>query len=366
VDSDRLQQEMNQAVSRGVFPGAVLLVAQGEQVVTVAAGRFEYDARSRTVTPTTIYDLASLTKVLSTTLLTMIFLKQRRFDLQTPLKQLWPFYIPKDKKDITLTHLLSHTSGLPAWRPYFKSLNQIPIKERRRRAAELILEEPLESEPGKQFTYSDLDFILLGLILEETGQAHLDLLFHEFIARPLDLRRTGYRPLDRKNQISINEIAPTEDCPERGGVLKGVVHDKNAHALSGTAGHAGLFGTAGEVWRILSSLRTSFRNTPGVRLVSNQTIKTFWQWTGDNPHVTGALGFDRPADIDSAAGRYFSPSSVGHLGFTGTSLWYDPERDFAVILLSNRVHPSSTNEAIKKFRPYIHDLAVETIAGKNL
>ncbi|MBW2323470.1 MAG: serine hydrolase [Deltaproteobacteria bacterium] len=344
----------------------MLLAAKGERIAAnITAGRLEYGDQASSVHWETIYDLASLTKILSTTILTMIFLDQGRFDLQSPLKRLWPFFVPDDKKELTLFHLLSHTSGLPAWRPYFETLEQVPSEERRKQAAELILEEPFEAEPGTRSIYSDLNFILLGLILEEIGHARLDRLFDEHIARPLTLRQTGYRPLDQTGLSSTEEIAPTEDCPDRGGVLKGAVHDKNAYALSGAAGHAGLFGTAGEVWRIMASLRASFRNDPGNHLVSTQTVKTFWKWTNDNPHITGALGFDRPAETDSAAGRYFSRASVGHLGFTGTSVWYDPDMDLTVILLTNRVHPSSANEAIKEFRPSIHDLAFKTIIGKN-
>ena len=356
---------MTRAVSRGVFPGAVLLAAHREQVITVTAGRLDYDARSRPVTPETIYDLASLTKVLATTILAMIFLEKDWLSLHYPLARFWPSRLPEDKKELTLKHLLSHTSGLPAWRPYFETLKQIPAQERRKRAAELILGEPLETRPGTRSIYSDLNFILLGLILEEIGQARLGRLFDDFIAGHLNLRHTGYRPLEGKARADIEWTAPTEDCPDRGGVLRGVVHDKNAYALGGVAGHAGLFGTAGEVWRIMASLRASFRNETGVRLVSNQTVKTFWSRAAANPRITGALGFDRPAETGSAAGRYFSRTSVGHLGYTGTSLWYDPNRDFALILLSNRVHPDSGNEAIKQFRPYIHDLAVEIILGKN-
>ncbi|MBW2060136.1 MAG: beta-lactamase family protein [Deltaproteobacteria bacterium] len=363
----RLQEEMDRAVAAGVFPGGVLLAARGSQVAaTITAGRLEYSLKASPVRTETIYDLASLTKVLSTAILTMIFLEQGRFGLESSLKQLWPGRVPPDKRGLTLTQLLSHTSGLPAWRPYFEVLNQVPIGKHRTRMAELILEEPLESEPGKRSEYSDLNFILLGLILEEIAQARQEQLFEELVARPLGLKRTGYRPMDRKNLASAGSIAPTEDCPDRGGVLKGEVHDKNAWALSGVAGHAGLFGTAGEVWRIMASLRASFRHEPGSRLVLKHIVQSFWLWESQAISLNSALGFDRPVENDSAAGHYFSRASVGHLGFTGASLWYDPDQDLTVILLTNRVHPSSTNEAIKKFRPFIHDLVFEKLVGKRL
>ncbi|MDY6852908.1 MAG: serine hydrolase, partial [Thermodesulfobacteriota bacterium] len=234
----------------------------------------------------------------------------------------------------------------------------IPPEKRRARVAELILNEPLESEPGRREVYSDLNFILLGLILEEIGQARQDVLFNRLIAGPLGLKTIGYRPLDHGSLPLPENLAPTEKVPRRGGLLRGEVHDDNAAALAGVAGHAGLFGPVREVWRIFRSLRTAHRDEPGPRPVSPGIVRAFWQ---RSPHRTRALGFDTPSPAGSSAGRFFSPRSVGHLGFTGVSLWHDPDKDLTIILLTNRVHPVASNEAIKEFRPHIHDIAAETI-----
>lgn len=365
MDAARLQEEMDLAVSQGVFPGGVLLTAIGPETVNVVcAGRIETGKQSRPVTPETIYDLASLTKILSTTILAMIFLEEGRFSLDTSLVSLWPGRVPQDKKGLTLVQLLGHTSGLPAWRPYYQDLAGVPAGKRRARAAELILKEPLESKPGRREIYSDLNFILLGLILEEIGQARQDVLFNRLIAGPLDLKTIGYRPLDRYPLPLPENLAPTEEVPRRGGLLRGEVHDDNAAALAGVAGHAGLFGLVREVWLIFSSLRAAHRDEPGPRLVSPETVRAFWRKPKTSPHRARALGFDTPSPAGSSAGRFFSPSSVGHLGFTGVSLWHDPDKDLTIILLTNRVHPAASNEAIKEFRPYIHDIVAETLAPR--
>jgi len=353
-----LARAMNRAVQEGVFPGGVLLAAyKGEVAAACPAGRLTLDPESPAVNLGTIYDLASLTKVLSTAILTMVFIERGHFALETTLNELWPGPVPEDKKALTLTQLLNHTTGLPAWRPYYEILEIIPIDSRRSRAAELILDESLESVPGERSEYSDLNFILLGLILEEIGREQQDVLFNRFIAQPLGLKDTGYRPLNRDVVSSSENIAPTEVLPGRGEALRGEVHDQNAHALTGVAGHAGLFGPAGEVWLIIKALRDAYRDEPGLLPVSGPTVRTFWQRSGP----ARALGFDLPSETGSAAGELFSKNSVGHLGYTGTSLWYDPVLDLCVILLTNRVHPSSTNQAIRNFRPFIHDLVVETV-----
>jgi len=349
-------------VSQGVFPGGVLLIAVGPETAgLVCAGRIETGTQSRPVTPETIYDLASLTKILSTTILTMIFLEEGYFSLETPLVRLWPGPVPQDKKSLTLGQLLGHISGLPAWRPYYQDLAKVPAGKRRARAAELILKEPLESEPGRREVYSDLNFILLGLILEEAGQARQDILFNRLIAGPLGLKSIGYRPLDSGSLPLPENLAPTEKVPGRGGLLRGAVHDDNAAALAGVAGHAGLFGPVREAWFIFNSLRAAHQNEPGPRLVSPEIVRAFWRKPGASPHRARVLGFDTPSPAGSSAGRFFSPRSVGHLGFTGVSLWHDPGKDLTIILLTNRVHPAASNEAIRKFRPHIHDIVAESL-----
>jgi len=361
VNQGILQEAMDRAVIQGVFPGGVLLAAKGDEDFSViCAGSTGGGDASRFVTAETVYDLASLTKILSTTILVMLFLEKERFTLETPLADLWPEPVPEEKKGVTVAQMLSHATGLPAWRPYHQILNRVPPDERRAEMARLILAELLEARPCRQAIYSDLNFILLGLIIEKTAGRRQNFLFQKYIAAPLSLTATGYRPTDGESSLEIDNTAPTETLPHRGGLICGQVHDDNAAALAGVAGHAGLFGTAVEVWKIFNSLRSAYRNEPGLKLVAPATVRRFWRRSNLAPDSTWALGFDTPSRTGSSAGRHFSPASVGHLGYTGVSLWYDPEKDLTVILLTNRVHPTASNQAIRTFRPYIHDLVVET------
>jgi serine-type D-Ala-D-Ala carboxypeptidase len=356
-----LKAVMLDGVNEGVFPGGVLIVARGDRIVErLAVGRLSGEKSKSPDPEHTVYDLASLTKVLSTVVLTMIFVDQGRFRISDPLARLWPGAVPADKKKITIAQLLSHASGMAAWRPFFEELENLPEQERRNAVAKAILNDPLEAKPGKKAIYSDLNYILLGLILEAFGRARQDVLFNHFIARPLNLTHTGYRPLDRPPVITddAHVYAPTENIPRRGGVIRGQVHDDNAAALSGVAGHAGLFGTAMEVWTIFQALRRAHREETESGLVLTQTVRRFWQDAKTAPNSTWTLGFDRPSQEGSSSGRHFSKQSIGHLGYTGTSLWYDTERDLTVIMLTNRVYPTSENQAIKSFRPIIHDAVV--------
>lgn len=357
MDRDRLQREMDDAAAQGVFPGGVLLAAIGPDIAeVVTTGRFTYDPNSSPVRPNTIYDLASLTKILSSTILIMMEIERGRLNLDMTLSRFRPEPVPPDKAGITLAHLLGHASGWPAWRPYYEILAETPAADRRVRMAELILAEPLEYGLGENTVYSDLNFILLGLVLEDLAGVRQDRLFRDRIAGPLDLQ-IKYRPLD-EGSPTVEGIAPTEVSPGRGGLLQGRVHDDNAAAMNGVAGHAGLFGAAEDVWRIIQSLRASYRDEAGPRLVSTEIVRAFWRPASVPAASHRALGFDMPDPSNSSTGRYFSSRSVGHLGYTGTSAWYDPDRDLTVILLTNRVHPSADNTAIRAFRPRIHDAVV--------
>ena len=353
----RLKGEMDRAVAEGVFPGGVLLAAKGEDVQAVCSGRLDYDPGSPAASPGTVYDLASLTKILSTTYLSMILVERGEASLDEPLTRLSPHPVPPDKEHLTLRMLLSHGAGFPAWRPYYEILAQSPPDERRRAVAEAILSEPLTHGPA---VYSDLDFILIGLILEHASGLRQDALFDQWIAAPLGLSGIGYRPDDRPWAGAAN-TAPTEVVDRRGGLICGRVHDDNAAALGGVAGHAGLFATAMDVWAVFNSLRRAFRGEDRAAPASPGMVRTFWRRADMLNGSTWALGFDTPSPAGSGSGRYFSPDSVGHLGYTGTSLWYDPGRDLTVILLTNRVHPSADNVAIRKFRPHIHDAVVEAL-----
>jgi CubicO group peptidase (beta-lactamase class C family) len=311
-----------------VFPAAELLVAEDLKVV--------FERAVGAATPRTLFDIASLTKALSTTTLTMIFEERGLLSLSDEVRP-----------GITVRHLLCHASGLPAWR----SLVPRPdLPDRRAAVVAAARQAPLESTPGARSQYSDLGFILLGDLLERRGGARLDKLFEKEISRPLGSGLTFHPAAGR--------AAPTE----RG--LVGVVHDDNARAMEGVAGHAGLFGTAADVFAVAASLLASFLDRRDRRdhkvLVEPSTVRRYFTPSGV-PGSTWCLGWDRPSEEGSSAGTRWPRSGVGHLGFTGCSLWLDPPRGRAAILLSNRVHPTSKNEAIKGLRPVLHDAIVAAL-----
>ena len=299
-----------------VFPAAQLVVHDRfRRVVDVAVGDCAAD---------TLFDIASLTKALSTATLLMQRPNRRTISLDD-----------EPRPGLTVRHLLSHSSGLPAW----KLLGPDP-----RRA---VLKEPLEYPTGTKSVYSDLGFILLGDHLERVTTLSLVELFADCIATPLGVGTT-FEP-------EAARCAPTE------GELRGVVHDENARALGGAAGHAGLFSTARDVARIAAELVDAWHGRAET-LVAQETVRRFWSPSGV-PGSTWCLGWDRPSATASSAGTRWPRDGVGHLGFTGCSLWIDPPRGRFVVLLSNRVHPSRANEAIKAFRPALHDKIVAALDG---
>jgi len=251
---------------------------------------------------------------------------------------------------------------LPGWRPFYQEYPEERQPISTDVLSQRVLEEPLEGEPGKEEIYSDLGFLLLGSILERASGRPLDRLFQEEIARPLGLSRIGYRRVGGDPGAEPGEeeaIAATEDCPWRRRVLAGEVHDENAYLVGGVGGHAGLFSTAADLDRIVAEIFQGLRNRSG--LFSAGSLKTFFQRQDAPSCGTWALGWDTPSEEDSASGRYYSKNSVGHNGFTGTSLWMDCDRNVSVVFLTNRVHPSRENGAIRALRPQVHDAVFEEL-----
>ena len=296
-----------------VFPAAQLVILDGGQPV--------WEATVGDATLETLFDIASLTKPLSTVTLCMLALERGLVRLED-----------QPRPACTVELLLSHASGLPAWRALgTEARSRAEIVKRARR-------EPLESAPGEVARYSDLGFILLGDHLESRLGARLDALFAVEIAGPLGL---GLRFLPE-----ASACAPTR------GERRGLVDDDNCRAMDGVAGHAGLFSTARDVAAYAAALLRIWAGTPG--LVRPDTLRRFWT-PSTVPRSTWCLGWDRPSAVGSSAGAAWPRDGVGHLGFTGCSLWLDPPRGRGVVLLSNRVHPSDVNNRIKTFRPLIHD-----------
>jgi CubicO group peptidase (beta-lactamase class C family) len=343
--------------------GAVVLVRDPEGVVFHEAyGLRQRIPSEKAMTKRTVFDLASLTKPVCTSLLAMIMTDRGRL---SPDERLATWFGPlkdPEKGEITVRQLLSNRSGLPAWRPYYQEYPRGPKPVDQEEIVGRILAEPLEGPPGEKEIYSDLGFILLGSILEKVSGLSLDQLFRAEIAMPLGLRDTGYRrisDLQAHPERTDEPIAATENCAWRGRVLVGEVHDENCCLLGGVAGHAGLFSTAADLDRVVAEL---FEGSHGRSdLFSPLSMSTFFHRQAPPGQGTWALGWDTPSERDSASGHYYSKNSFGHNGFTGTSLWVDFDRHVSVVFLTNRVHPTRENGAIRGLRPQVHDAVFEEV-----
>ena len=352
--ADRL---MRQAIAEEIFPGGGLLVSKdGETLFHEAYGVANLSTRAP-VTPETIFDLASLTKPLATTLAVMRLLQRGQIKLAQHLGQLLPEFERTDKARVRLKHLLYHTSGLPDYRPYFKALNGVASDSPRKALRKLLVREPLINPIGHEVLYSDLGFMILAWVIEHVAQRRLDHFVVDEIYQPLGIHHLFF-VTDKTNDNRI-AFAATENCPWRRKIIEGRVHDENAYAVGGIEGHAGLFGTADDINRLLMELLVTYHGRTGTGLFRRDLVQQFFKRL---PGTDKALGFDTPSRTGSSCGRGFSQNSVGHLGFTGTSFWMDLERSVIVILLTNRVHPTRDNERIKKFRPRVHDAVFNAIA----
>ncbi len=362
---ERLEQAadlLERAVVDGVTPGGVLLVARrGTVVLDHAAGRLTYDEGSAAVTPSTLYDLASLTKVIATTTLLMRRVEADALDLDAAAAS----YLPKLEESAvggaTLRDLLAHSSGLPCCTELFRELGEdLDRDEARGRYLEHIAGTELAVARRERAIYSDLGVLLLGEILERGSDRGLAQQVEEEVLEPLGLSDTGYVPPEELRE----RIAPTEFDSWRGRLPHGEVHDENTLALGGIAPHAGLFGTARDV-AVFGQAMLNGGVYGERRLADSETVALFTRRAELVPGSSRALGWDTPSD-PSSAGRYFSARSFGHTGFTGTSLWIDPELDLIVVLLTNRVHPTRENIAIRRLRPAIHDAVVLAIDDREV
>jgi CubicO group peptidase (beta-lactamase class C family) len=357
VRLERAADLLEEAVAAGVTPGGVLFVARrGRVVLERAAGHLTRDDGAAAVTPSTIYDLASLTKVIATTTLMMRRVESGALDLDATAAAYLPELEARPVGNATLRNLLAHSSGLPCCTELFRELGEgLGRDEARRRYLTHIAATELEAGPRERAIYSDLGVLLLGEILERRSGRPLDDLVREEVLDPLALRDTGYLP----DPALRERIAPTEPDDWRGRLPHGEVHDENTHALGGVAPHAGLFGTARDVAAFGQAMLNG-----GVygkhRIAAAETVALFTRRADLVPGSSRALGWDTPSD-PSSAGRYFSTRSYGHTGFTGTSLWIDPELELIAVLLTNRVHPTRENIAIRRLRPAIHDAVVLAI-----
>ena len=338
-----LETVMQKAVSDTVFPGASLAVLyNGDVIFHKAFGRMTYNPQSRPAETTTIYDLASLTKAVATTSIAMQLVERDSLSLQSAVSHYLPGFAKNGKESVTIEELMRHTSGLRAHTFFAKSCT---TPEELFQAIEA---DTLLTVPGTATLYSDLNFMLLGKIIEQITGHSLAANFHQRFAAPLGMSSTLFTP----PPSMLWRIAPVEkDTLWPFKVPRPLVNDQNAALLGGVAGHAGLFSTTGDLLNLVNMLMHG-GTLKGHTYFQTATFRKFLARNGNQR----AVGWDvRSFDGHSSAGDYFSSSSYGHLGYTGTSIWIDPERKLAVILLSNRVYPSSENIKIRKFRPLLHN-----------
>jgi CubicO group peptidase (beta-lactamase class C family) len=342
---------LEQAVAQKAFPGASVAVTNaGKLVALKSVGRFTYEEGSSAVTVDSIFDLASLTKVVATTSMAMILYERGLLDLEAPLAGVLPEFAGEDKRrsEVTFHMLLAHSSGLPA---HEKIYSQARSKEEFLRQAFAV---PLKNVPGTHAEYSDIGFILLGVALERIVEEALDGFCQREVFGPLGMLHTAFNPPAAWKP----QIPPTaEDQIFRNRIIQGEVNDENASAMGGVAPHAGLFSTASDVATFAHVLLNG-----GSPIVRRETLALFTRRETSPPGTSRALGWDTPSS-PSLSGKYFSPSSFGHVGFTGTSLWIDPERQLSVTLLTNRTWPDSANRAIREVWPRFHDAVAEALGA---
>jgi CubicO group peptidase (beta-lactamase class C family) len=364
-----IQTALQSAVDDGVFPGAQLAVRLGGELqCLVVAGRLSSEPPGLPVQSTTIYDLASLTKPLVTVTSILLLTQCAKVALGDPVQEVLAELEGAPIGQATVRELLTHRSGLPGWRPFFERLDargmirgfsggDQPVKQQ---VLKMIRDERLIYARGTRSVYSDLGFMLLGFLVERLSGMALDVWCEEAIVRPLRADPLMFCPTAEQARpdvvhpiVDVSRIAPTEQNEWRDRLLRGEVHDENAAAMGGVAGHAGLFGTAESVLAVSGAWLRGYHGRDSI--LDGKLVRQFTTRQGSDAQSSWALGWDTPS-APSSSGSSFSERSFGHLGYTGTSLWIDPLCELEVVLLSNRVHPSRRNEKIKVFRPCIHDL----------
>jgi CubicO group peptidase (beta-lactamase class C family) len=349
-DFSNVEKVIIEAIEEKVFPGAVVLVwKDGKKIFEKQFGHFTYDQNSPEVTLNTIYDLASLTKVLATTTSAMICVEKKLLNLEDKVSKFIPSFVSNGKENVKIKNLLLHNSGLPAWKRYYnKNLTEEEIIED-------IYNSEIEFKPGTKTLYSDLGMIVLGKVIENVIGRTLDKFCTEEIFDPLGMKSTFFNPPDSVK----NRIPPTEmDNYWRMKLIKGEVHDENASLLGGTAGHAGLFSTVSDIAKLLEMIMNKGKVNDN-QFIKKETVENFA--SKNNSNSRRLLGWDLKSISGSSAGSKFSRESFGHIGFTGTSIWIDPARNLFVVFLTNRVYPSRENKKILRVRPMLHDAVIDAI-----
>jgi len=344
---------LEKAIAARTFPAcSVAVTFRGELVAHKTLGRFTYDPASPEVTTASLFDLASLTKVVATTAMAMILYERGLLDLEAPVTAIVPEFAGQFagddpiRREITLRMLLAHSSGLPAYEKLFL----------RAQAREDLLQAafttPLTAAPGAHAEYSDIGFIILGVVLERLADESLAAFCQREIFGPLGMTHTTFNPAHALK----SSIPPTADDRDfRHRIIQGEVQDENASVLGGVAGHAGLFSTAEDLAKFAHVMLND-----GHPILRSSTVELFARRETAPAGTSRALGWDTPS-APSQSGKYFSSRSFGHLGYTGTSLWIDAERPLSITLLTNRTWPDCQNQAIKQVRPAFHDAVMEAL-----
>lgn len=345
-------------VDSGAFPGAVVAVGRHGRVALLAAvGHYGRDD-PRPVDTGTVYDLASLTKVVGLTTAVMLLVQDGALDLDAPVQRYVPAFRGPHKDGVTIRHLLTHSAGLPAWRPLYVESTT------RAGAMALVDTTPLLAEPGRTAAYSDLGAILLTQVVEVVTGQRLDRWLARRVFSPLGMQHTRFLPPPEWR----DHIAPTEQSQD-GTIIRGTVHDENAWRLGGVSGHAGLFADAPDLAVFATWLLDAWHGRPPPApewpLLDSSLVHRFTRRLELVPGSSRALGWDTPSG-HSSAGTAPPPLAFGHTGFTGTSVWFYPERDVFLILLTNRVHPSRENQRIRLVRPHVADLVAEALVRPDL
>ncbi len=367
----KVDRVLDKAIDSAEMPGAVVLARmprEGEilehvSVRGVAVTRPERIPMARS----TIFDLASLTKVMATTTSLMLLAERGALSIDDPVARFLPSFAERDKAEVTLRHLLTHSAGLKPWRGYHETLLErerkkgehwIGTPEAREWIIDSICRSALVHEPGTASVYGDLDFIALGAVVEAVSGMGLDAFCQTQIFEPLGMKDTFFLPLgeDGAPEDLKRRIAATENCPWRQRILWGEVHDPNASTMGGVAGHAGLFGSADDVMRFAQVLVDVWHGRSD--LLPKAQLRAFATRQDLPAGSDWALGWDTPTEGGSSSGKYFSRNSIGHLGFTGTSLWLDFDSEAIVVMLTNRVHLVAKKSKFT-LRAQIHDLVRE-------
>ena len=340
---ESIDRVIQRGIKAGGYPGAAVVVGRkGAAVWQKGFGNLSWSEVSGAVDPDrTIYDIASLSKVIGTTTAVMVLYDEKKIDLDAPVFRYLPAFSGGMKDEVTVRELLTHRSGLPAGRDLWR------IAHSPQEARDLVLSTPLEYRPNSAYIYSDLGADVLGMIVEEVSGQRLDQFLAQRVFGPLGMRDTEYRPADSLRY----RIAPTEVTPPRGYPLRGEVHDENAYALGGIAGHAGLFSTAADI-SIFAQMMLNGGSYDGVQIISDSTVALFTKRTAGHR----ALGWDT-ADGDYGSGKYLTERAYGHTGYTGTSIWIDPDREMFVVLLTNRVHAARAQRPAKVIADVRSDLS---------